>query len=409
MKVLSIQDKITLLKNIAIFSESEQEVLAKLAVAMTEKEILKGATILKKGDVGDAMFIIAEGAVRIHDGNHILARMKEGDFFGEYALLDDNKRSASVTAEEPCTLLALNKHDFYDIAIHNTDILQAVLRSLIRRMRDMNELEEKLSRSYLKIRKQKDQIEKQHSNINQQKELLSQQNYDLTKLNEEKNQLLSMVIHQIKNPLTSSLCLLEMLESNTGGLTGEQSGAIKIIVNSLWRINDLINETLDVSSIESKVFQIKVEPLGLHLILSDLIDNYSYLISQKDLELSLQIEEVTANLNRVYFTQIADNLFSNAFKFTPNGKRVKINLRKNRAKVILEVQDEGPGISKELQEELFHQYRRQTIMHTQELPPKGLGLAIVNKYTEAMKGRVQYEDCPGGGSCFTVELPLDIA
>ena len=409
MKDLGIQDRIDLLRNIIIFSESHPDVLTQLAGAMSEKEVLKGATIVKKGEPGDAMFIIAEGSVRIHDGNHVLARMSAGDFFGEYALIDDNTRSASVTAEEPCSLLRLDKNDFYDIALRNTDILQAVLRALIRRMRDMNELEEKLSKSYLKISRQKDQIEKQNESITQQKEILSQQNFDLTKLNEEKNQILSMVIHQIKNPLTSSLCLLEMLESEKDDRSEDQENALNIIINSLWRINNLINETLDVSTIESKVFEVKTEPLELDRIVMELVDNYRHIIHQKEMELVVDVEKVSASLNRVYFTQITDNLLSNAVKFTPNGKKVTLRLKKEGNKAVLRVEDEGPGISEELKDTLFHQYNRQTDMHSQSLPPKGLGLAIVNKYARAMKGYVTCEDCPGSGACFTVELPLDLS
>jgi two-component system sensor histidine kinase GlrK len=197
-----------------------------------------------------------------------------------------------------------------------------------------------------------------------------------------------------------------MLESSGKGLTDDQDEALKIIINSLWRISHLINETLDVSSIESKVFEIKTEPLDLHIIIQDLIDNYSYLINQKEISLASNIEEINADMNRVYFTQIADNLFSNAFKFTPAGKKVKISLASRQQQVILTVEDEGPGISEELKDKLFDQYRRQTDMHLQGLPPKGLGLAIVEKYTNAMKGTVSFKDRPGGGTCFTVQLPV---
>ena len=409
MNMLSPQDKTKLLENITVFSETQPEILGKLARAMSEVEVRKGAMIVRKGEAGDAMFIIAGGSVRIHDGNHVLARMQEGDFFGEYSLIDDETRSASVTAEEPCTLLKLDKNDFSDIAIHNPEILRAVLRALIRRMRDMNELEEKLSRSFIKIRRQKEQIEKQNENITRQKELLVQQNFDLTKVNEDKNQLLGMVIHQIKNPLTSSLCMLEMLETGKDKLTEDQDEALMIIINSLWRINNLINETLNVSSIESKVFEVRAESLSLDQILKELIENYTYLAHQKEIDIDQQIDKVSANLNRVYFTQIADNLLSNAFKYTPNGKKVTVTLKIRDKRVIFTVEDEGPGISAEMKESLFHQYTRQTDMHTQELPPAGLGLAIVKKYTEAMKGKVICEDCPGGGACFKIELPLDFS
>lgn len=406
MKAFSIREKSDLLKKIDIFSETGESILLELAGALMEKEALKGAVVVRKGDVGDALFIIARGAVRIHDGNHVLARMSQGSVFGEYALLDNNTRSASVTAEEHCLLLRLGRADFYRIALRNPDILQGVLRVLIRRMREMNELEEKLSKSYLKISRQKEQIEKQNSSITLQKELLSQQNYDLTRLNEEKNQFLGMVIHQIKNPLTSSLCMLEMLETDRKNLSEDQVQGLELIIKSLWRINQLINETLDVSAIESKVFEVKYEPLELHVIVNELIDNYSYLINQKELFVEQEISEVRASLNRLYFTQIVDNLLSNAVKFTPPGKRIRVRLHESEGEVILNVQDEGPGINEEMAARIFHQYSRQTDMSSQNLPPMGLGLAIVHKYTLAMHGIVRCENCPEGGTCFTVELPL---
>jgi len=122
-----------------------------------------------------------------------------------------------------------------------------------------------------------------------------------------------------------------------------------------------------------------------------------------------RISKISATLNKVYFTQIVDNLISNAFKFTPAGKKVTIILERNENWVIFKVEDEGPGIGDELKDRLFHQYNRQTDMHLQSLPPMGLGLAIVHKYTLAMQGIVTCEDCPGGGTCFTVKLPLNLS
>lgn len=211
--LLQVKEKYEFLRKLPIFSDSEPEVLMELASSLTEKEVMKGSMIIRKGDEADAAFIIATGRVRVHDGNHVLARLEAGQVFGEYALIDQRTRSASVTADETCVLLRLSYSDFYSNAVGNPGILRGVLRQLINRMRDMNELEEKLSKSYLKIQRQKELIEKQNESISQQKALLEQQNFDLTKLNEEKNHVMSTVIHQIKNPLTSSLCMAEMLDA----------------------------------------------------------------------------------------------------------------------------------------------------------------------------------------------------
>lgn len=400
--------KYEFLRKIPIFAGADQEILMEMASLLTEKEVLKGSTIIRKGEEGDAVFIIADGKVRVHDGNHVLARLATGKVFGEYALIDQRTRSASVTADENCLLLRLDYRDFYRNAAGNPEILRGVLRELIHRMRDMNVLEEKLSKSYLKIQRQKELIEKQNESISQQKVLLEQQNYDLTNLNEEKNQLISTVIHQIKNPLTSSLCMAEMLDSREDKVDETEREGLAIIKNSIRRINNLINEILDVSTIESKVFELKMEPLNVRAILEELIENYSYFIEQKGIRLEVEISGIVAKLNKVYVTQIFDNLLSNAVKFTPEEKAIYIRLVENEGNILFTISDEGPGLDQEKIPVIFDQYNRQTSMKDQEHSQDGLGLAIVYKYTTAMNGKVSCESNPGEGTKFTVELPISV-
>jgi signal transduction histidine kinase len=406
--VLPIQEKFEFLKKRPIFSEAGDTILFELASSLKEKEVPRGSTIIRKGDIGEAVFMIVSGKVRVHDGNHVLARMEAGQLFGEYALIDKHVRSASVTAEDNCLLLQLDNEDFYRVAAGDPGILRGVLRELIRRMREMNVLEEKLSKSYLKIQRQKELIEKQNESILSQKSLLEQQNFDLTKLNEEKNQLISTVIHQIKNPLTSALCMADMLEARDGQVDETEREGLSIIKNSIKRINNLINEILDLSTIESKVYQLKTEPLELKSILDELIENYRFFIEQKSIELVTDIQPHSARLNRVYVTQIFDNLFSNAVKFSPEHGRVSIMLRKEKQNTIFSIQDEGPGFEEKKAIEAFEKYRRQTAMSEQELPPEGLGLAIVYKYTIALQGKVSLDTRNGRGTTFTVELPTNI-
>jgi signal transduction histidine kinase len=299
----------------------------------------------------------------------------------------------------------LDYDDFYRIAVSNPSILRGVLKELIQRMRDMNELEEKLSKSYLKIQRQKDLIEKQNKSISQQKILLEQQNYDLTKLNEEKNQLISMVIHQIKNPLTSSLCMADMLDAREGHVDETEREGLAIIKNSIKRINNLVNEILDISTIESKVYELKMESLNIKAILEELIENYRYFIEQKNIRLIADINDITATLNRVYITQIFDNLLSNAVKFSPEGKSISLKLNLINNKIVFSIQDKGQGISEEKMQNMFNDYNRQTSMMEQDKSMEGLGLAIVYKYATAMNGKVICNSSPDKGTKFIVELP----
>jgi len=404
MKKMASEEKAELLQSINILSESGDDVILGLAEVLDESVVLKGKNIIRKGTVGDVMYILVEGRVRIHDGNHVLARLEAGEVFGEYSLIDKEARSASVTAEDDCLLLHLNQDDFYSLAADNREILRGVLKVLIQRMRDMNELEEKLSKSYLKIQKQNQKIEQQHENIKLQKEQLEQQNYDLTKINEEKNHLISVMIHELKNPLTSSICLTEMLESKCSELDETHGESIGIILKSLKRINNLINEILDVDAIDSKVFELKLESVNLTDIILELVENYRITIEQKNLTITSDLEKVTANLNKVYFTQIIDNLLSNAVKFTPPGKSIHLSLVYIDRKIRFEIVDEGPGIPFDKLLNLFDQYNRQTSMGKQHEHPTGLGLAIIYKYVTAMHGRVWCESEDGNGATFIVEF-----
>ena len=400
------KEKYEFLRNLPIFADTDQDTLKDIAASLTEKEVLKGSVIIRKDEEGDAVFIIAGGKVRVHDGNHVLARLEAGQVFGEYSLIDQQPRSASVTAEENSVLLRLDYRDFYRHAAGNPGILRGVLRQLINRMRDMNILEEKLSKSYLKIQRQKELIEKQNENISEQKSQLEQQNYDLTKLNEEKNHLISLVIHQIKNPLTSSLCMAEMLDAREGHVDETEREGLAIIKNSIKRINNMVNEILDVSVIDSKVFELKMEPLNVSVILKELIENYRYFIEQKNICFKSEIIEITARFNKVYITQIIDNLLSNAIKFTPEGKSIRVKLSLEKGALSFCVCDDGPGMAKDKIEKIFHEYSRQTSMSDQDKSQNGLGLAIVHKYTKAMGGRVRCESETGKGTSFFVELPV---
>lgn len=408
VEVLPLSERLEFLRKRPIFSEAGEKVLFELALSLKEKEVPRGAVIIRKGETGEAVYIIASGKVRIHDGNHVYARMEEGQLFGEYALIDQHVRSASVTAEEDCLLLQLDKSDFYKVAAGDPGILQGVLKELIGRIRQMNQLEEKLSRSYLKIQNQKDLIEKQNENILQQKIQLEQQNFDLTKLNEEKNQLIGTVIHQIKNPLTSALCMADMLDARDGYVDETEREGLSIIRNSIKRINNLINEILDVSVIDSKVYQLKTEMLDLKVILNELLDNYQYFINQKNLHLIRTVESVSAKLNRVYVTQIFDNILSNAIKYSPEAGKLSVQLSLAGDIIRFSVRDEGPGMDRQQTEGIFNRYRRQIHMTEQDKSQEGLGLAIVYKYTTALNGNVILNTAPGKGTTFTVELPVSL-
>ncbi|MCK4569393.1 MAG: cyclic nucleotide-binding domain-containing protein [Bacteroidales bacterium] len=403
---MTLDEKVSFLKQVRIFADTGEVFLLSLATVLQGIKVKPQQTILKKGEPGDAMYIVTSGTVRIHDGSHVLSRLTVNDVFGEYALIDEGPRSASVTTEEESYFLRLRREDFENRIADDPGFARGIMKVLILRMRNMNELEEKLAKSYIKIQKQKEAIEEQNQSIKEAKDKLEEQNFDLLNLNEEKNHLLSVVVHGMKNPLTSSLTMIDMMLNDPDKVCEEHRDYAEIILNSLQRMNKMINQVLDINVIESKVYQLNTEKINLKDVVEKISNIYKHTIEQKDLKFQLSLEELHAELNEVYILQIVDNLVSNAIKYTPSGKSLSVKLGKKNSKVLLEVKDTGIGIPKQLIPGIFDQYERKK-HHLQQLDPDtGLGLAIVKKYVDAMNGRVWCESEHEKGSSFFVEFDL---
>ena len=265
----------------------------------------------------------------------------------------------------------------------------------------MNVLEEKLAKNFLKVQSQKKEIESQHTNLSEKKELLEIQNYDLLTLNEEKNHQISILIHGMKNPLTSSLCMTDLLLSNSDNLTDTQKNYVELIHNSSGRIDKLIDEILNIDVIESKTLRLKYERINLRKAILDVTNSLKFRAQTKKIEFKLDLAFIDAKLNLVYLIQILENLLSNAIKFSEKGKSIDIRLYSENKKAIIEVEDQGPGIKAEILKDIFDLYERQTDINNTE-PLTGLGLAIVKRYANTMNGDVKCNSELGKGSKFTV-------
>ena len=131
-------EKVIILKSVAIFSETPESVLANLAQVLEEVNVGAGELILKQGDLGNSLFIIIEGEVRVHAGDQTLTVLSDRDVFGEMALLDPEPRSASITALKDSRLLKLEQDAFKELLDEQMEISLGIMRVLTRRLRSMN-------------------------------------------------------------------------------------------------------------------------------------------------------------------------------------------------------------------------------------------------------------------------------
>ena len=142
-----LKEIVPFLKEVPFFSEISQESLIHFCKDLNSEIIEKNKSIFKKGDVGDAMYIILNGKVKIHDKTHIYDHLSVGDCFGEYALIDNLNRSASVTAVEETTVLKIERKRFQDLMINDSGFSKGVLSVLIKRHRELDIIQEQLTRS----------------------------------------------------------------------------------------------------------------------------------------------------------------------------------------------------------------------------------------------------------------------
>jgi CRP-like cAMP-binding protein len=136
---MSSTAKVSLLKKTGIFKNTPEKDLTDIADILEEVSLKTGDSIFAKGDIGDCMYIIEKGSVRIHDGGYTFAVLKVKEVFGELSLLDSETRSASATCHQDCVLLKLDQSPFYKILSKDTDVLKGILQMLCRRIRMLDE------------------------------------------------------------------------------------------------------------------------------------------------------------------------------------------------------------------------------------------------------------------------------
>jgi CRP/FNR family cyclic AMP-dependent transcriptional regulator len=136
---LLLFEKVLVLKSLGIFSETPETILAELAPLMQEEEAEAGSVLFNEGDIGDCMYIIYKGEVKIHKRNATLAILKEKEVFGELSLLDSETRSASATAHTDCFLFKIDQSPFYELLETRTEVAKGFIKILSQRLRALNE------------------------------------------------------------------------------------------------------------------------------------------------------------------------------------------------------------------------------------------------------------------------------
>ena len=136
LTMYSTLEKAMILKSVDLFASIPSQELIRVAQIAEEEQYETDNPLCKEGDFGDCMYIIANGKVRVHKGDHTLVELEKGAFVGDMALLDQEPRSADLTTSTETTLLKISQDAFYELMSSNFEIMNGILKIISSRLRD---------------------------------------------------------------------------------------------------------------------------------------------------------------------------------------------------------------------------------------------------------------------------------
>ncbi|MBX7044280.1 MAG: tetratricopeptide repeat-containing sensor histidine kinase [Ignavibacteria bacterium] len=249
--------------------------------------------------------------------------------------------------------------------------------------------------------------------LQKESEILRQKNLELAKINEllietdnEKNDFLGVVAHDLKNPLTNIILISSKLKKNAAKITSEKKiNSLEKICLSSERMLDIIENLLDINKIESGDVVLNPAEIFLDKLLKEIISEFDTFAQQKNIQIKLNYD-----LSGKYFKademvvkEILINLISNALKYSHKDSEVLINVFAGyEQKINIEICDNGLGIKDEEKPKVFQKFAKISNKPTAGENSTGLGLSIVKKLTELSGGNIMFDSVYGKGSKFTL-------
>lgn len=220
-----------------------------------------------------------------------------------------------------------------------------------------------------------------------------------------KNDFISNVSHELKTPLT-------VIENYALALSDPELDKesrekyTKTLVMASKRLSDLVSNILKLNKLENHQLKPEMQQVSLNEMLTDAILSFETKIEEKNLNLCVELDEVSVFSSPAFLELVWNNLISNAVKFTEQRGEIKVKLTEQNGFAVVSISDTGCGMSKEIGMRIFEKFYQGDTSHSSE--GNGLGLALVKKVIDILGGEIMVTSELGKGSCFTVVLKQQI-
>ncbi len=395
---LTKENIVQLLKEIDLFSEFKDKTLQLFAKNMNRVFLHKGDILFSKGDIDNSLYIISEGCVEIHDKNYVFTTLTSKQYFGEYTLIDSACRSATVTAVHNTELYELSKETFEAVTNKNPELWRNTLVAMVKRLRDYNILEEKLTSRTIDVQKKKYHIEKEKDFIDQQKK-------NLEAINNSKDKFLTIIAHELKSPLFSINALSEDIISQYDNIDKEKClNQIEQIKKYSTNASNLLENLLQWARSQAGSLKINFKRTNINDIIVEVIELYEAICQSRNITIVNNIgNEHFGYIDSDMINTVLRNLISNAIQYSYDNSKIELNIEEVADMLNISIQDYGIGIEKTVKDTLFSIDQRPETNNKEE--SSGIGLVLCKEFVLKNGGSIWLESTPGKGTTFSFSIP----
>ena len=380
------------LRDAYFFKDLSDDDLSKLALSCKEERFEKGQIIFLESSAADKFYIILEGTVEVWKDYYnsqpdLLAVHGKGHLFGEMSLIDDLPRSATVVARTPVTVLYLYKDEFQDFIMRNSRAALSVLRSVSAMVRKSNDY----FVDNLRKRNSELTVTIEELQTTQERLLRSERFSNLGRFS-------SMIIHDIKNPVSVLRSYAEMILCNTGEVDKIRKYANNIIKET-ERLNRLTGELLDYSRGD---IRLNMSIVSIGQLFEKIRESVQDGLEHRNISLVTdnQVKE-PAILDEERMLRVFINLIDNSRKAMDPGGTITVSAAHDERMIHFTIADTGSGMTKDVIEHLFEPF------HPSATPGgSGLGTVIVKNIVDAHGGAVAIKSRLKQGTSVEISIPF---
>lgn len=247
---------------------------------------------------------------------------------------------------------------------------------------------------------------KQRRYIELQQLDLVESNQRLSELNKMKDRLFTIITHDIREPMTTMVSLMELLEGDIDCLNSDNAKVIKAVKKQINHSYNMLDGLLDWCKHQSTGLTVYLRNWELYGIISDMLKMFKSKINAKEIEVINNVDEdIYIFIDRDLFELALRNIINNAIKFTKREGIITVSALKIEEKIIVKIQDNGIGISPSKMKNLFDEIVVTPSVGTEGEKGLGLGLHLSYEFIQRIDGQIWVESIVGKGSTFYISVP----